>query len=88
MYGRRLLVVGISYNVISHVFVAGNCFVNANCYHPPYHVLVAMLVRWMRRHQSGRRTVAMEDEHVAGEVAVMRSKLQQKDIELREVSEK
>jgi len=42
----------------------------------------------MRRHQFGRRTVAMEDKHVVGEMAVMRSKLQQKDIELREVSEK
>ncbi|XP_065915491.1 centrosomal protein of 72 kDa-like [Dysidea avara] len=50
--------------------------------------LQSMLVQWMRRHQSGRRAVAMEEEHVVGEMAAMRSKLQQKDIELREVAER
>ena len=30
----------------------------------------------------------MEEEHVVGEMAAMRSKLQQKDIELREVAER
>ena len=49
---------------------------------------VARPVEWLS-HQSGRREIGVsQDEHVAGEVAAVVAKLEQKETELYEVSER
>lgn len=50
---------------------------------------VARLVEWLGHQQSGRRERGVShDEHVAGEVAAMAAKLEQKEVEVLEISEK
>ena len=50
---------------------------------------VARLVEWLGQQQArGRERGVNCDEHVAGEVAAMAAKLEQKETELRGVSEK
>ena len=50
--------------------------------------IVVRLVEWLGRQSRGRERGVGHDEHVAGEVAAMASKLEQKEAELRGVSEK
>ena len=49
---------------------------------------VARLVEWLSQQSGRRETGVSQDEHVAGEVAAVVAKLEQKETELHEVSER
>ena len=49
---------------------------------------IARLVEWLSQQEGGRERGVRRDEHVAVEVTAVAAKLEQKEAELRKVSEK
>ena len=49
---------------------------------------IARLVEWLSQQSGGRERGVSRDEYVAGEVTAVAAKLEQKEAELRKVSEK
>lgn len=66
----------------------GICEDNRICMYVCVVLDIARLVEWLSQWSGGRERRASHDEHVAGEVTAVAAKLEQKEAELRKVSEK